>query len=99
MKYLIFLCIFCFNSPGSIAQAVVAKEHLSDTSKPYALIAGGSKGIGYGIKLALAKIWYNLILIARHMDTLLSAKKKLESSYPIHVEVLAIDLAYENSAA
>jgi short-subunit dehydrogenase len=99
MKYLIILCIFCFNSPGSIAQTVVAKEHLSDTSKPYALIAGGSKGIGYGIALALAKRGYNLILIARHMDTLLAAKNKLESSYPIHVEVLAIDLAFENSAA
>lgn len=31
----------------------------------YALIAGGSKGIGYAIAEALAKRGYNLLLIAR----------------------------------
>jgi len=89
---LFFYCITCF------AQPPVANTFDADTSRPYALVAGGSKGIGYGIALALAKRGYNLILIARHMDTLQAAKIKLESSFPIHVEVLAIDLAYENSA-
>lgn len=65
---------------------------------PYALIAGGSKGIGFAIAEALAKRHYNLILIARHLDSLLTAKNKLEVSYAIHVEVLTYDLAKEESA-
>src|SRR6185503_10546782 len=65
----------------------------------YALIAGGSKGIGYAIAEALAARKYNLVLIARHWDSLSAAKTKLESQYPIHVELLSYDLSKENSAA
>lgn len=53
----------------------------------YAVIAGGSKGIGYAIAEALAKRGYNLLLIARHMDSLVSAKRKLENAYHINVEI------------
>lgn len=65
---------------------------------PYALVAGGSKGIGYAIAEALAKRQYNLVLIARHMDSLLSAKTKLETAYKVHVSVLSYDLSKEESA-
>ena len=68
-------------------------------SNPYAVIAGGSKGIGYAIAEALARRGYNLVLIARHLDSLIATKKKLESTYPIHVEVLQMDLAKDESAA
>ena len=64
----------------------------------YALVAGGSKGIGYAIAEALARRGYNLILIARHMDSLLSAKDKLENDYHVHVEVIAMDLSTNESA-
>ncbi|HMG92834.1 MAG TPA: SDR family NAD(P)-dependent oxidoreductase [Chryseolinea sp.] len=67
-------------------------------SLPYALVAGGSKGIGYAIATALAKRNYNLILIARGYDSLLGAKNKLEALYPIHVEILSYDLSKEESA-
>jgi short-subunit dehydrogenase len=67
-------------------------------SLPYALVAGGSKGIGYAIAVALAKRNYNLILIARGYDSLAAAKSKLEGLYPIHVEILSYDLAKEESA-
>ncbi len=70
----------------------------SDTTVPYALIAGGSKGIGYGIAEALAKRKYNLILIARGRDSLIAAKNRLESAYGIHAEILVYDLAKEESA-
>src|SRR5580765_7949538 len=53
----------------------------SGKSVPYALVAGGSKGIGYAIAEALAKRGYNLILIARHADSLIAAKNKLELIY------------------
>jgi len=69
-----------------------------DNLLPYALIAGGSKGIGYSIAEALAKRNYNLILIARNMDSLVAAKNKLEAAYRVHVEILVKDLAFENSA-
>lgn len=65
---------------------------------PYALVAGGSKGIGYSISEALARRGFNLILIARHRDSLISAKNKLESAYQVHVEILVHDLSNEESA-
>lgn len=70
----------------------------ADDSLPYALVAGGSKGIGYAIASALARRNYNLILIARHYDSLFAAKTKLEALYPIHVEILIYDLSLEESA-
>ncbi len=78
------------------AQPVPADQ--ADSLRPYALVAGGSKGIGYGISEALAKRGYNLILIARHLDTLQAAKTKLEEEFHIHVDVLVMDLAYDSSA-
>ena len=69
-----------------------------DNLLPYALIAGGSKGIGYSIAEALAKRNYNLILIARNEDSLVAAKNKLEAAYGVHVEILVKDLAFENAA-
>ena len=70
----------------------------NDVDAPYALIAGGSKGIGYAIAEALAKRKYNLILIARHLEGLQKAKSKLESEYSVHVEILAYDLSHEETA-
>ncbi len=65
---------------------------------PYALIAGGSKGIGYAIAEALARRNYNLVLIARNTDTLLLAKNRLESTYQVKVFTLSYDLSREESA-
>lgn len=73
----------------------------ADTLKlkgPYALVAGGSKGIGYSIAEALAKRHYNLILIARHEDALQQAKSKLETLYAVHVEIIVKDLSDEKTS-
>lgn len=67
-------------------------------NSPYALVAGGSKGIGYAIAEALARRGYNLILIARHYDSLAAAKNKLESTYHIHVQLLINDLSRDEAA-
>ena len=64
----------------------------------YALVAGGSKGIGYAIAEALAKRRYNLILIARHQIALDKAKANFENTYKIHVETLKLDLAEVSTA-
>lgn len=82
-------------STDSIQAAMTPR---AEDSLPYALIAGGSKGIGYALAEALAKRKYNLILIARHYDSLLAAKNKLESAYGVHVELLVNDLSREESA-
>lgn len=77
-----------------MANSTALKNDTSD----YALVAGGSKGIGYAIAEALAKRKFNLILIARHQNGLDLAKKKLETEYQIHVETLKLDLASESTA-
>ena len=65
---------------------------------PYALVAGGSKGIGYAIAESLARRKYDLILVGRHADTLYTAKRSLESLHKIKAEILQIDLSLEEAA-
>ena len=90
------LCALC--SLFFIMLEVNAQSDTTLQDGPYALIAGGSKGIGYGLAEALAKRHYNLVLIARHWDSLNAAKHKLESQYGVHVELLSYDLSKESSA-
>lgn len=85
--------------PHTIDSLNLSKLKIDTTfTKPYALIAGGSKGIGYALAEAWARRDYNLILVARHWDSLKAAKQKLESVYGIHVELLSYDLSKEESA-
>ncbi|HMG92835.1 MAG TPA: SDR family NAD(P)-dependent oxidoreductase [Chryseolinea sp.] len=65
---------------------------------PYALVTGGSKGIGYAIAKALARRRYNLILVARDYSSLSAAKENLETIYSVRVEILSHDLSREESA-
>jgi short-subunit dehydrogenase len=64
----------------------------------YALISGGSKGIGFAIASALAKRKFNLILVARNEDDLNDAKTKLENNYPVVVETLSLDMMDKEAA-
>ncbi len=82
-------------SGGDFESSFTANE--SDSSA-YALVAGGSRGIGFAIAEALAKRRYNLILIARGMAGLVEAKHKLETTYRVHVEILSFDLSKEETA-
>lgn len=89
-------CDFALAAP--LIEEVDTSDVHADIQGAYALIAGGSKGIGYAIAEALAKRKYNLILIARHADSLLAAKERLESIYSVHVEILTYDLSRQESA-
>ena len=97
----LLLCIyyseFASASVFQLKPEVEPKIHNTDSGY-YALVAGGSKGIGFAIAEALAKRKYNLILIARHYDSLNAAKHKLEATYGVHVEVLVYDLASRSAA-
>jgi short-subunit dehydrogenase len=104
MKSFLSILIIFFSNTHTVAGAVqdpfpvTASDIKQDNHLPYALIAGGSKGIGFAIAEALAKRNYNLIIIARNEDSLVAAKNKLEAAYPVHVEILVKDLAFESSA-
>ena len=64
----------------------------------YALVSGGSKGIGFAIAEALARRKFNLILVARNAEDLNNAKTKLENAHPVMVETLSLDLKDEATA-
>jgi len=63
----------------------------------YALIAGGSDGLGYAFAEAIARRGLNLVLIARQEDRLKAAATRLKEIYGIDVIPVAADMAdYEN---
>ena len=95
---LLLIAIAGNTRPGDITEKMMLSHDTTIATGSYALIAGGSKGIGYAIAEALARRHYNLVLIARHLDSLQSAKQKLESAYGVHVELLVNDLSREESA-
>jgi hypothetical protein len=76
----------------------MAKQVIKN-DKPWALVSGGSKGIGYAIATALAKRNYNLILVARNEEDLNNAKNKLELAFAIQVEILVLDMSKQDSAS
>lgn len=72
-------------------------QHFSKSKMQWALIAGGSKGIGYSVAEALARRTYNIILVARNPADLMIAKRKLEC-LPVKVEIFSCDLSLTGSA-
>lgn len=64
----------------------------------YALITGGSSGIGLAFAHELAAQGYDLVLVARDKTKLAAAKKSIQSAHPIKVITLSHDLAKEDSA-
>lgn len=61
--------------------------------KKYALITGGSRGIGFAIAEYLASRGMNLILLAQHEHNLCHAKQSLLERYPdCGITTLAMDM-------
>ena len=65
----------------------------------YALITGGSSGIGYEIAKDLAARGYNLILISRNEKNLKNCSASLENKYGISVDYIACDLSNKDSVS
>jgi len=64
---------------------------------PYALVAGGSDGLGHAFAEAIAKRGLNLVLIARNKERLEATATKLHEAYGVDVIYLVADLSdYEN---
>jgi short-subunit dehydrogenase len=52
----------------------------------YALITGGSKGIGKEIAIQLAERGYNLLLVARNSYELQMVKEEIQKKYSLEVD-------------
>lgn len=64
----------------------------------YALITGGSRGIGKAIAIELAKKKIPILLVARSADQLQSVAKEIRNNYQVDVDILATDLSAGNAA-
>jgi short-subunit dehydrogenase len=60
---------------------------------PWAVVAGGSEGLGAAFAGALAARGMNLVLLARRADLLAGVKERLEAAAHVEVRVEACDLA------
>lgn len=62
-----------------------------------ALVTGGSGGIGFEIAKVLARIGFDLVLVARKRDTLEAAASQIEGKFDGSVQVFAADLRRPNA--
>lgn len=62
----------------------------------WALIAGGSQGIGEAFALNLAKKGLNLVLIARRIEQLEKLAEVIKAKYGVEVKCISLDLARED---
>ncbi len=68
------------------------KIMLSDKGR-YALVTGGSSGIGYEFVKLLAKDGMNLVIVARNETKLTRVKTEIENKYQVKVKILSKDLS------
>lgn len=71
---------------------------METTKRNWALITGGSMGIGYELAQLFAKDGYNLILVARTQEDLDRAKKDLQNGNNIEVETISKNLFEVNAS-
>ncbi|HYE54348.1 MAG TPA: SDR family oxidoreductase [Chitinophagaceae bacterium] len=67
-------------------------------NKVYALITGGSQGIGYELAKLFAADGFNLILVARSQEDLQQRASELSQQYNVEVIPMAKDLFQPNAA-
>ncbi|NRB39551.1 MAG: SDR family NAD(P)-dependent oxidoreductase [Pseudomonadales bacterium] len=68
------------------------EKNLLNQYGPWAMIAGGSEGIGFSYAKLLAAAGINLILLARREGPLQTAKQKLLDQYDVKIDIHCIDL-------
>ena len=73
---------------------LVGKVAFVEQYGPYALIAGGSDGLGYAFAEAAARRGLGLILVARDTERLQAAAVRLKQAYHVDVIPMVADLAF-----
>jgi short-subunit dehydrogenase len=71
----------------------VRATRFKETYGPYALVAGGSDGLGAAFAEAIAQRGLNLVLLARQEDRLNATAARLRDTYEIDVIALTADMA------
>jgi uncharacterized protein len=68
-----------------------------ETYGPYALVVGGSYGLGAAFAEAIARRGLNVVLLARQEDRLMATAARLKEAYGVDVVAFAADVAdYES---
>lgn len=65
----------------------------ADSYGPYALVAGGSYGLGAAFAEAIARRGVNLVLLARHEDQLTATATRLRQAHGVDVIAVVADMA------
>ena len=65
----------------------------NETYGPYALVAGGSYGLGAAFAEAIAKRGVNLVILARNEDQLTATASRLAAEYGVDVIPIVADMA------
>ncbi len=97
MDTVIFLAIN-LNCVSRLTYAkIIFMKSFKEKYGPYALIAGGSDGLGFAFAEAAARRGLNLILMARQKERLEAAAVKLKETYNVDVIAFTADMAdFEN---
>lgn len=79
---------------------VQSEDVISSTTKPLAVITGGTSGIGAAYAMAYAKLKHNLLLIALDLPEETNFLiDQLEKKYGVNVKVLKADLSKQKDVA
>jgi short-subunit dehydrogenase len=71
----------------------MSTTRFKETYGPYALVAGGSDGLGAAFAEAIARRGVNLVLLARGEDRLTATATRLKEAYSVDVIAVAADMA------
>jgi len=64
----------------------------------YALVTGGSSGIGFAYAEVMAAKGYNVLIVSNREDLNLQCQQLLQDKYPVQIETLNQDLAVPEAA-
>ena len=67
-------------------------SRIMENRNQYALVTGGTSGIGYELAKLLARDGYNLIISARSVEDLEKISRELKQAYHVDVLVISKDL-------
>jgi short-subunit dehydrogenase len=65
---------------------------MNSTKQQFALVTGGTSGIGYELVKLLAKDGYNLVVVARTESDLQRVKNEISQKHGVEVQIIAKDL-------